>query len=55
MTKVFLIRVGMDTTYGGFVSPIFPDKSYVFVPIPNARTGNIQIDDYSDNLKHILK
>ncbi len=51
MTKVFLIRVGMDTTYGGFVSPIFPDKSYVFVPIPNARTGNIQIDDYSDNLK----
>jgi hypothetical protein len=51
MVKVFLIRVGMDSTYGGFVSPIFPDKSYVFIPIPNKRSEGIQIDAPSSRLK----
>lgn len=47
MRKVFLIRVGMDSSYGGFVSPIFPDESYVVVPIPNERKN----DTFSDRLK----
>jgi len=51
MQKVFLIRVGMDSTYGGFVSPIFPDGTYVFIPIPNIRKGQHQIDTDSENLK----
>lgn len=51
MPRAYLIRVGMDSTYGGFVSPIFPDNSYVFLPIPNVRQGGIQIDAHSDKLK----
>lgn len=34
--NIYLLRVGADYTRagGGFHSPIFPDKSFVFVPIP---------------------
>ena len=51
MVRAYLLRVGMDSTYGGFVSPIFDDRSFVFLPIPNARTGGIQIDDSSTRLR----
>lgn len=30
-----LLRVGVDSTYGGFWSPIFNDRSYLFIPIPD--------------------
>lgn len=30
-----LLRVGADLSYGGFHSPIFPDRSYLFIPIPD--------------------
>ena len=51
MPRAFLIRVGMDSTYGGFVSPIFPDKSFVFVPIPNVRDWGYQLDQPYDGAK----
>ena len=51
MVRVFLIRVGMDSEYGGFVSPIFPDESYVFVSIPNLRTWGYQLDASSKGLR----
>ncbi len=51
MPRAFLIRAGMDSTYGGFVSPIFPDNSFVFVPIPNVRDGGNQIDRPYDGEK----
>ncbi len=50
-SRAFLIRVGMDSTYGGFVSPIFPDKSFVFVPIPNVRDWGYQLDQPYDGAK----
>lgn len=49
--RAFLIRVGMDSTYGGFVSPIFPDKSFVFIPIPNVRDWGYQLDQPYDGAK----
>ena len=51
MPRAFLIRVGMDSTYGGFVSPIFPDKSFVFIPIPNVRDWGYQLDQPYDGAK----
>jgi len=51
MTNVFLIRVGMDSTYGGFVSPIFPDNSYVFVPIPDLSESRHQENPNKKGLK----
>jgi len=33
--RVFLIRVGIDSSYGGLVSPIFPDGDFIFTPIPD--------------------
>ena len=51
MSRAFLIRVGMDSTYGGFVSPIFPDKSFVFIPIPNVRDWGYQLDQPYDEAK----
>lgn len=41
----------MDSVYGGFVSPIFPDKSYVFLPIPNVRDWGYQLDQTCKGLK----
>lgn len=46
--KAFLIRVGIDSTYGGFVSPIFPDKSYVFVPFPNVWDSPVKSLEFSE-------
>lgn len=31
---LYLLRVGADKTYGGFYSPIFENREYLFIPIP---------------------
>lgn len=34
MTRVYLIRVGMDSAYGGFVAPYFEeDKNILYIPV----------------------
>jgi len=58
MVRAFLIRVGMDSVCGGFVSPIFRDDkrthdSYVFLPIPNTGregdTSSKELKRYSES------
>ena len=48
--KAMLLRVGIDTGYGGTLGPIFEDGSFEFVPIPEyyGRGGAIPI--YSQTL-----
>lgn len=36
--KAMLLRVGIDTGYGGTLGPIFEDGSFEFVPIPELAT-----------------
>src|ERR1039457_4355640 len=35
--KALLLRVGIDTGSGGSRAPIFPDGSFEYIPIPEAR------------------
>jgi hypothetical protein len=37
--NVVLLRVGIDTGAGGILSPLFPDGSFEFVPIPDGWGG----------------
>lgn len=47
-----MLRVGMDSQYGGFVAPIFPDNTFVFLPIPE--DPHDKIKTYCD-LKYLGK
>ena len=55
---LYLLRVGVDKTYGGFHSPIFKDDlSYLFIPIPdkNVLEGkSITYSKYKWNNKSVL-
>jgi len=47
--NVLLLRVGADVNYGGFHSPIFEDKSFRFIPIPDCnvlKEHRISYQDY---------
>ena len=37
MRKVLLLRVGIDKGCGGSLSPIFPDRSFEYIPIPESQ------------------
>lgn len=39
--NLYLLRVGADSTKlgGGFFSRIYPDRSYIFIPIPNDKNN----------------
>jgi hypothetical protein len=37
LLNLYLLRVGSDYTSGGFHSHIFPNKSYLFIPIPGEK------------------
>jgi hypothetical protein len=43
--KPYLLRVGADSTYigGGFHGRVFEDRSYIFIPIPEAHE-NLRLD-----------
>ena len=38
MSKALYFRVGMDTSVGGCVAPIFPDGTFEYIPIPDLIT-----------------
>ncbi len=44
--KAMIIRVGIDTGYGGTLGPIFEDGSFEFVPIPEYYAGNYPVATY---------
>ena len=53
---IYLLRVGVDTTAGkyirelkvGFLSPIFEDNSYLFIPYPDDRKHNYTCLPYAE-------
>ena len=54
---LFLLRVGVDFTYGGFRSPIFRDLSYLFIPIPDnnvIKDRSIKYSEYKWKNRSIL-
>jgi len=54
---LYLLRVGADSVYGGFHSPIFQDLSYLFIPIPDnnvLKEKSIRYSEYKWNNKDIL-
>lgn len=54
---LYLLRVGVDLTYGGFHSPIFRNLSYLFIPIPDnnvIKERSITYSEYKWNNKSIL-
>lgn len=54
---LYLLRVGVDRTYGGFHSPIFRDLSYLFIPIPDnnvIKEKSITYSEYKWNYHSIL-
>lgn len=54
---LYLLRVGVDRTYGGFHSPIFRDLTYLFIPIPDnnvIKERSITYSEYKWNNRSIL-
>ena len=54
---LYLLRVGADSVYGGFHSPIFQDLSYLFIPIPDnnvLKEKSIRYSEYKWNNRNIL-
>lgn len=55
---LYLLRVGADSKYGGFYSPIFKDDlSYLFIPIPDKdvlKGRSITYSNYTWNNHNIL-
>ncbi len=54
---LYLLRVGVDRTYGSFHSPIFRDLTYLFIPIPDnnvIKERSITYSEYKWNNRSIL-
>lgn len=52
-----LLRVGADSKYGGFHSPIFSNQTYKFIPIPDfnvVAAHRIEYRDYLWGQEHII-
>ncbi len=45
--QILLFRVGIDLGTGGALGPIFPDKSFEYVPIPESKPSPLSVR-YSD-------
>ena len=53
MTKAMLLRVGIDSTTGGFLAPLFKDGSFLYIPIPDPRNNTSETKNY-DNFKEYV-
>lgn len=57
--KIILSRKGVDSSAGGFASPIFPDGQMVSIPIPDNRSVvrycDIQFDDKSRSVGKLVR
>ena len=42
MSKIFIVNVGVNTSHGNLKSPIFDDKTFIYVPIP-------EMSEYQEN------
>jgi len=56
--KIVLSRKGFDSKYGGYPSPILPDRNMISLPIPDYRDSikysNLKIDK-SENYFLLMK
>jgi len=48
--RIYLLRVGADSNYGGFHSPIYDERFYKFIPIPDNKVLESHRVTYQDYL-----
>ena len=57
--KIILSRKGVDSSAGGFASPVFPDGRMMSIPIPDSRSvvryRDIKADDNSRSMGRLVK
>lgn len=48
-----LLRVGIDSTTGGFVAPLFQDGTFKYIPIPDNKHDTLETKNYDDFKKYV--
>ena len=51
--KAMFLRVGIDSTTGGFIAPIFKDRTYKFIPIPECKKETKESKNYNLFKKYV--
>ena len=50
-----LLRVGIDSTTGGFLAPLFKDGKFIYIPIPDTKRESKESKNYGQFGKYVPK